>query len=55
MKNNLQMVIVVGMIILMAMAIIIDGEMGERVFATVFGGFSLVLGYFYRKAGEVPN
>jgi len=50
MNNQTLIIVVLG--VLMAMALIIDGEMGERVFASLLAGFGLILGYFFRKSGE---
>lgn len=52
MKQVIQLVIVVGFLLLMAAALIIDGAFGERAFGMLLGGFGLVLGYFFRKSGE---
>jgi len=49
-RQIIQLTIVVGMLILMALAIIIDGEIGIRVFGMLLASFGLILGYFFRKA-----
>ena len=50
-----QKIVIVGILVLMLIALIIDGEFGERVFGLLFGGLALILGYFFRKAGEKPT
>lgn len=51
-SSIIQIVIVATLALLMVIALIIDGEMGERVLASLLAGFGLVLGYFFRKATE---
>jgi hydrogenase/urease accessory protein HupE len=45
-----QYTIVIGFIILMGMAVWIDGEFGDRVLAVLIGTFGLILGYFFHDA-----
>ena len=50
--NNklIQLIIVVSLLILMGVAIVLDGELGERVFTVLIATFGVVMGYFFRKA-----
>lgn len=50
--NIEQLAIIIGMIVLMLVAIIIDGAFGERVFGALMTSFGLVLGYHLRKNTE---
>lgn len=52
MRNPAQLIIIIGLIILMFAALIIDGEFGERVFGTLMTSFGFVIGYYFRKSGE---
>lgn len=52
MMNINQRIIIVGMMVMMLTAIIIDGAFGERVFGTLLAAFGLILGYFFRKSGK---
>lgn len=47
-----KMIIIIGLIILMAIALIIDGQMGERVMGVLMTSFGFIVGYFFRKTGE---
>lgn len=53
--KHIQFAIVIGFILLMFLALIIDGEFGERVFASLMAAFGLVLGYFFRKSQETKQ
>lgn len=37
---------------LLVLALIIDGEFGERAFGVLMASFGMVLGYFFRKAQD---
>lgn len=49
-NQAIKIIIVVGILGLMLAALIIDGEMGERVFVMLMSGMALVLGYFFKHA-----
>ena len=47
-----QLIIVCGLMILLVMALIVDGKFGETVFGLTMTTLGVVLGYFFRKANE---
>lgn len=49
-NKSIQLSIVFIMGILLVMALIIDGDFGERVFGTLMTSFGFVIGYFFCKA-----
>ena len=54
-SNPGQITIIIGLLVLMAIALIIDGDFGDRTFGLLIGSFGFVLGYFFRKSGTTSQ